>query len=131
MVCMTPQVFAFCVILSALASGIVVASRRIHSFAREKLRHLLEPSRVHKPHLGHRSASRLLDRDAEGPIIVEVCCIFFFLLACVCRLYIQYVGREVCMCVCERRSAQAQRTDRTPVPSKKIEVSLRPLPACI
>ena len=73
MVCMSPQVFAFCVILSALASGIVVASQRIHSFAREKLRHLLEPYRVHKPHLGHRSASRLLDRDAEGPLIVEVC----------------------------------------------------------
>eukprot|EP00752_Nemacystus_decipiens_P010301 g9177.t2 len=71
MVCMSPQVFAFCVVLSALASGIVVASQRIHSFARERLRNLLEPSRVHKPRLGHRSASRLLDREAEGPLIVE------------------------------------------------------------
>eukprot|EP00903_Cladosiphon_okamuranus_P010349 g9792.t1 len=71
MVCMTPQVFAFCIVLSALASGIVVASQRIHSFAREKLRRLLEPSRVHKPYLGHRSVSHLLDRDSEGPLVVE------------------------------------------------------------
>lgn len=75
--CMPPHIFAFCVILSALASGIVVASQRIHSFAREKIRRLLEPSRVHKPHLGHRSASRLLDRDSEGPLIVQVCMIVY------------------------------------------------------
>lgn len=72
MVCMPPHVFAFCVVLSALASGIVVASQRIHRFAREKFRRLLEPYGVHKPHLGHRRASRQLDRDSEGPLIVEV-----------------------------------------------------------
>lgn len=71
--CMPPHVFAFCIVLAALASGIVVASQRIHKFAQEKFRRLLEPSRVHKPHLGHRSASRQLDRDSEGPVIVEVC----------------------------------------------------------
>ncbi|CAM9672586.1 unnamed protein product [Pylaiella littoralis] len=71
MVCMPPHVFAFCIVLSALASGIVVASQRIHRAMREKLRRLLEPSGVHNPHLRRRSASRQLDKNFEGPLVVK------------------------------------------------------------
>lgn len=70
--CMPPHVFLFCILLSALASGIAVASRRIHAAIREKLRRVLEPSRVHNPHLRHGSASRQLDKTSEESLILEV-----------------------------------------------------------
>ncbi|CAM9346518.1 unnamed protein product, partial [Hapterophycus canaliculatus] len=71
MVCMPPHVFLFCIVLSALASGIAVASRRIHAAIRDKLRRILEPSRVHNPHLRHGSASRQLDKTSEESLVLE------------------------------------------------------------
>lgn len=72
MVCMPPHVFAFCVVLSALASATVVASQRIHTFVRDKIHRFLEPSRIHNPRLGRHSASRQLDQSSERPLIFQV-----------------------------------------------------------
>ncbi|CAB1116664.1 unnamed protein product [Ectocarpus sp. CCAP 1310/34] len=73
MVCLPPHVFAFCIVMSALVSAIVVANQRIYGAIREYLRQLLEPSasRVHNPRLLHRSASHQLDKDSEGAHVIE------------------------------------------------------------
>lgn len=72
MVCMSPYVFAFCVVLSALASATVVASQRIHNFMQDKIERFLEPYTIHNPRLGHHSASRQLDQSSERPLIFQV-----------------------------------------------------------
>lgn len=67
---MSPHVFVFCVVLSALVSGIVVASQRIW----DKLREVLGPvsASVHNPQYRHYNASGKLNKESEGMSIVEV-----------------------------------------------------------